>query len=350
MKSLLIFFICSFLIICSISYVPANAQGKGYCLHHPNHDCVIGSTTSTTTYLSTTSSSSTATSTTTSTASVKTLGRQSLIYLSGVNYDQAVQDYSTRKGITALGPQVYALDENGNVFLGDNTFNPSQFTTLAHSYSFQVIPLVMAGSNLCSTSTDVWCSDNGILAIITNSYQLNTFTEELVTLCQDYGYNGIQLDWETGLNSTYQPAMTTALNTIANALHSMSPRRSLSITTYYWDYHAGPYNTWVLSQGPIDQLNLQAYTNSLSDFETWTTSMIGGMQNISKLSIGMGDYSGVNPPIAGQCVQYLLENGIRATAVWPSWGNELSFGGYGYSDAVYDTTSYYQLLQLYLTN
>ncbi|MDG7000785.1 MAG: hypothetical protein JRN15_16960, partial [Nitrososphaerota archaeon] len=193
------------------------------------------------------------------------MGRQSLVYMAGINYDQAVQDYSTREGITAFGPQVYALDGSGNVFLEDGSFLPSQFTSLAHSLGFQVTPLVMAGSGLCSSSSDVWCNDNGILAIITNQNQLSTFEQELVALCQNYGFDGIQLDWETGLSSTYQTSMTAALNSIANTLHSMTPRRSLSVTTYYWDYHAGPYNTWTLSQGPIDQLNLQAYTNSLSD-------------------------------------------------------------------------------------
>ncbi len=350
---------CSFLIIVlAFSSVPVSARGQGFCSHNPHINCSTTSsstssaTTSssltsstTTTYVSTSTSSTTTTSSSTSGAS---LGRQSLVYMAGINYDQAVQDYSTREGITAFGPQVYALDGSGNVFLEDGSFLPSQFTSLAHSLGFQVTPLVMAGSGLCSSSSDVWCNDNGILAIITNQNQLSTFEQELVGLCQNYGFDGIQLDWETGLSSTYQTSMTAALNSIANTLHSMTPRRSLSVTTYYWDYHAGPYNTWTLSQGPVDQLNLQAYTNSLSDFQTWVSSMIGGMQNISKLAVGVGDYSGVNPPIAGQCIQYMLQNGINSVAVWPSWGTEVSFGSYGYTDVVYGTSNYYQLFQVFL--
>lgn len=342
---------CSLLIIFSMSFsVPVNANGQGYCFHNRHAHCSTTTsstfTSSTTTTLSTTTLSTT---TTTSTSSVS-FAKQSLVYMSGVNYDQAVLDYSTREGVTSFGPQVYALDGSGNVFLEDGSFLPSQFTTLAHSYGFKVTPLVMAGSGLCSSSSNVWCNDNGILAIITNQNQLGNFEQELVALCQNYGFDGIQLDWETGLSSTYQPSMTAALNSIADVLHSMTPRRSLSVTTYYWDYHAGPYNTWTLSQGPIDQLNVQAYTNSLSDFQTWVSSMIGGMQNISKLAVGVGDYSGVNPPIAGQCVQYLLQNGVNAVAVWPSWGTELSFGGYGYSDTVFGTSNYYQIFHVFLNN
>jgi len=303
------------------------------------------STKSTTTKIASTTTSSSLTSQSSSTSYQK----QSLIYLAGVNYNQAVKDYSTRGGITALGPQVYALDQSGNVFLADGTFSPSQFTTLSHSYGFQVIPLVMAGGGLC-TGSNVWCNNAGIIAIITNSTQLAKFEQELVTLCQNYGFDGFQFDWETSLGSTYQPQMTSALNSIANTLHSMTPRRSLSVTTYYWDYHAGPYNTWTLSQGPIDQLNLQAYTDTLSDYETWVSSMMGGMQNISKLAVGVGDYSGVNPPIAGQCMQYTMQNGIDAVALWPSWGTEVSFGGYGYSDTVYGTANYYSLFQYYVTH
>lgn len=269
--------------------------------------------------------------------------------MAGINYNQAVKDYSTRQGVTAFGPQVYALDESGNVFLEDTTFYPSQFTSLAHSYGYQVIPLVKAGSGLC-TSSNVWCNDNGILAIITSSTQLAKFEQELGNLCQTYGFDGIQLDWETGLSSTYQPSMTSALNSIANYLHAMTPRHSLSVTTYYYDYYAGPYNTWTLSQGPIDQLNLQAYTNSLSNFETWVNGMIGGMQNTSKLAVGVGDYSGVNPPISGECIQFVLSKNINAIAVWPSWGTELSTtGAYGYYDSVYTTQNWYQLFNIYLT-
>jgi hypothetical protein len=305
--------------------------------------------TTTTTRSSTTTTSSSSTSSSSSTTTTSSNGRkQSLIYLAGVNYNQAVKDYSTREGITALGPQVYALDSKGNVFLADESFDPSSFTNLAHAAGFKVIPLVMAGSGLCNRGP-VWCSDSVILAIINNATQLHQFEQELVSLCQTYGFDGFQLDWETGLNSSYQSAMTSALNSIANSLHAISSSLSLSLTTYYWDYHAGPYNTWALSEGSIDQLNLQDYTNSVSTFESQMNSMEQGIASPSKLAVGMGDYSGVNPPIAGQCMQYLLQSGINAVAAWPSWGTELSNGGYGYSDTVYHTTSYYQLFGMFLS-
>ncbi len=43
--------------------------------------------------------------------------------------------------------------------------------------------------------------------------------------------------------------------------------------------------------------------------------MIGGMADISKLAVGFGDYSGVNPPIAGQYMQFLISSGIDSVAV-----------------------------------
>ncbi len=259
-----------------------------------------------------------------------------------------MKDYSTREGVTELGPQVYALDSTGDVFLADATFNASSFTSLAHEYNFKVFPLIMAGAGLCHGG-EVWCSDSPIIAIIENPNQVVKFGQELVSLCQTYGFDGFQLDWETAMNSTYQSAMTTALNSIANALHAMSPPRLLSLTTYYWDYKAGPYDTWTLSQGSIDQLNVQAYTSSLSTFESEVSAMETGMVSNSKLQVGLGDYSGVNPPIAGQCIQYLIQQSISSTAIWPAWGTEISpTGAYGYSDTIYGTTNWYPLLQIYL--
>lgn len=249
--------------------------------------------------------------------------------------------------MTALAPQVYALDADGNVFLEDGSFDPSTFTSSAHTYGFKVIPLVMAGSGLCSGS--VWCNDDDILAIINNSTQLGSFQQQLTSLCKSYGFDGIQLDWETTLSPSSQPAMTTALAKVANALHGMSPPRTLSLTTYYWDFHAGPYNISALAKGPIDALNLQDYTSSLSTFESNMNSMILGMGSSAKLQVGLGDYTGVNPPIAGECVQYLIQKGIDTVAVWPNWGSELSFGSYGYSDTVYKTSSYYQLFGMFLS-
>ena len=303
----------------------------------------------TTTSITTTFTSSTRSSSSSATTGAAS-GKQSLVYLAGVNYSQAVTDYAGRQGVTALGPQVYALEQNGSLFLSDTSFNPSQFTSLAHANGLQVIPLVMAGGALCSGG-NAWCNNTGILAIINNSSgQLTNFDNQLVNLCQTYGFDGVQLDWETTLSAIYSSEMTTALNSMAMALHSMSPRRSLSVTTYASDFTSGPYNTWALSQGPIDQLNIQDYTGSLTNFETDVNSMVSGMSNTSKLAVGVGDYSGVNPPIAGQCVQYLLQKNIQSIAVWPEWGTEVSIGGYGYSDTVYQTTNYYELFAYFLSH
>ena len=49
------------------------------------------------------------------------IAKRTLVYAAGnVDYSQFVQDYSNRGGVTALGPQVYGLDDKGNV-----TNNPS---------------------------------------------------------------------------------------------------------------------------------------------------------------------------------------------------------------------------------
>ncbi len=141
---------------------------------------------------------------------------------------------------------------------------------------------------------------------------------------------------------------TAAFSYIAGKMHSAG--RKLSLTSYFSNYQSA-YNTYALA--PIlYYLNVQDYTETLSTFESEIQSMMSGMPSgsLNRLQVGFGDYGGQNAPIAGECMQFCLENNIRSVAVWPAYGTELSLGGYGYVDNVYNTTSYYGLLEYFLTH
>lgn len=274
---------------------------------------------------------------------------ETMVYLSHLNYTQAALDYARSGGITTLAPQVYALDQSGNLVVADRSFNASLFVEIAHASRLKVIPLVAAGAFLCVTAKIPWCSDQGILSIADNSSQLVLFTRELVSLCRAHDFNGIQLDWESAtLNTTLRPAMTVALNEIATALHDLSPQRTLSLTTILYNYQIGPYNVWSLSRGAIDEMNVQAYTNDSKLFQSTTNYMLYNSANASKIAVGLGDYSGVNPSSAGQDVGYLIHVGVKALAIWPAMGSEVSNGGYGYYDGVYDTSNFSALLSVFV--
>jgi hypothetical protein len=142
--------------------------------------------------------------------------------------------------------------------------------------------------------------------------------------------------------------MTVALDAISSALHDLSPQRTLSLTTISYNYQTGPYNMWSLSRGAVDEINVQAYTNDSKLFRSTTNYMLDNSANASKIAVGLGDYGGVNPPSAGQDVEYLIQNGVKALAIWPAMGSEVSDGGYGYYDSVYDTGNFYALSALFL--
>ncbi len=77
--------------------------------------------------------------------------KRTLVYSVGLDQYQALKDYNLRGGITALGPQVYGLDNSGNITQTDSHY-PYTDTTFAPNakseYSIDVVPLIAAGAGL----------------------------------------------------------------------------------------------------------------------------------------------------------------------------------------------------------
>ena len=272
------------------------------------------------------------------------LSKRVLIYAAGnVDYLQFVQDYSNRGGVTALGPQVYGLDNDGNITSSLSTTYPysdSAFVPKCKELGIDVIPLIAAGAGL-GPSLD----DTGIQKIIA---QPSAFASPLVSLCETMCYSEVQLDWETNLPSSMMAQMTEALIKTADKMHSSGLK--LSLTSYLSNYQQ-IYNTYQLAP-VLDYLNIQDYTKNFQTFQSQIESMLNGMPQSewNKLQVGMGDYSNVNPPIAGSCIQFLLSKGIQSLAIWPQWGQELSNANYGFTDKVSNCYNWNELCSYFLTH
>lgn len=270
--------------------------------------------------------------------------KRTLIYAAGnVNYPQFVQDYANRGGVTAIGPQVYGLDDKGSITNNLSTtfpYNDPTFASKAKRLGIDIIPLIAAGSGLGSNFYDT-----GIQAVINNP---SSFASALVALCKNMGYPEVQLDWETGLPSSVMSLMTSALTEIASAMHEAGLK--VSLTTYLSNYQ-NVYNTWQLA-AVLDYLNIQAYTSDFTTFENTMNAMLGGIpeQFQDRLQMGMGDYPNVNPSIAGFCIQLLLTKGIQSLALWPEWGSELSNASYGFIDSVYNCYNWNELCSYFFSN
>lgn len=256
--------------------------------------------------------------------------------MTSTNYASAIQYYGTLENhpVDVIAPQIYELSDSGNgAMYEDSNFLTAQYTSMAHSYGMKVTPLLDAGDSFPVGNT-------GLLALLANPQVLGTqLGAQLASVAKANGYDGWQLDWETSLGTSYRSAMNTAINAIATAMEPLP----LSLTTYAYDYVAGPFSIGALVNTNIAQVNVQAYTNTPGTFAydlgLFTTN-VGTQTN--KIQVGMGDYSGVNPSIAGYCLQQILADKIQSIAIWPAAGTTISGNGaYGYSDSYYGTTNWY---------
>jgi hypothetical protein len=202
-------------------------------------------------------------------------------YTTAINYYGNLADHP----VTAIGPQVYALSDSGNgAYRDDGNFDPTADTNLAHSLGLQVIPLVIAGDSFSVGNT-------GLYALLKNPQVLGTqLGNNLTSVANKYSFDGWQLDWETGINSSYIANMTAAIRAISSAMFPLP----LSLTTYPYDYQGGgPFSIGAIANTDIAQINIQAYTNAKSDFAGDLNFMITQVPPINASKIQMGWVTGL---------------------------------------------------------
>jgi hypothetical protein len=268
--------------------------------------------------------------------------KMTLVYMAGFSdYSTAITSYKSHGGITAVGPQVYVLTSSGALQQSDSNFSPTTDTNTAHNAGIKMYPLIACGNAMGNGCTD---SD---LDLVLNTTSVRTaLADALVNACNSYGYDGWQLDWETYLTDT--TAMTAALSYLAQQLRAIG--KELSVTSFPYNYPT-PYDPTGLAEAGV-VMNIQAYDNTYSNFVTYTDRLWSpiGATYPALVQVGLGDYSGSSPPIAGNALQFYLQNGIQTMALWPEWGTEVSSGGYGYSDTIYGTTSFYGWMEYFLSH
>ncbi len=74
--------------------------------------------------------------------------------------------------------------------------------------------------------------------ILTNSTVEETFIGNLASLCEQYGYQGIQIDFEGAPPSDREP-FTAFITALATRLHAMGDKLSTIVTAKYYNIHSG---------------------------------------------------------------------------------------------------------------
>lgn len=290
-------------------------------------------------------------------------GLETLVWVA-TNFSNNVTIYGNSKAITTVGFVSYGLDASGKLI--DKTggiFNPSTHIALAHSLGMKACVVVAAGSGLTGNPSD----DDGINALINALPQtqmhtgaLYDFGQTLASMVKQYSIDEWQMDWET--EKVSQSGVASVLTYLASVVHAAGAK--ISLTSYPYSY-VDEYSPASLST--LDHLNLQNYC--ASNFSSWLqiNNYLWGKCPVSQFDLGLGDFnnsecgSSAHCPVssaafAGQCVQWAIQNKVTRISVWPCGGNTLSGSGnnytspgmYGFSDTVYQTKNYYQLLAKYL--
>jgi spore germination protein YaaH len=172
--------------------------------------------------------------------------------------------------------------------------------------------------------------------------------EELAAMCREYGYTGIQIDFENAPPSEREP-FTSFITALAQTLHAQGNKLSTVVTAKYWNVPTGRaamYNDAALSV-PSDYVFVLDWgyhwvtsgPGSIDEF-TWfgnVAKYTATMPNLGKFVLGMPMYgvdwpNGGGPTSPGTALQYTeimaLANGLGIT---PEWDNSTHSPHFSYT-------------------
>lgn len=197
-----------------------------------------------------------------------------------------------------IAPQIYSLDAQGII---SGTIDPNLLSLAARNH-LKIIPLIM-NPDFNKESFHIFLNDK-----LAQEKAIAT----MVSLCKQYGFNGLQFDFEN-IDVEDKDKFTSFYNATAQQLHRINrsisiaivPHTSDPITTDYeqW-YHtnwSGVYDYQALSQNS-DFLSIMSYDRHTSlttpgpiaplDWVEKTIQTILTVVPANKVSLGIPDYSG----------------------------------------------------------
>jgi hypothetical protein len=139
------------------------------------------------------------------------------------------------------------------------------------------------------------------------------YISSLVTMMQAQGFDGIDMDWEDGINAAQYTALHTELRA---ALDKITPRPLLTVATaqYLSSYTAPLYQLF-------DQMNVMSYWVLVGGVATQMNSFTSQGVPKSKLGVGWGydtdnEVDVDNPDDIGAKCLYSINNGYGGVMVW----------------------------------
>ena len=147
----------------------------------------------------------------------------------------------------------------------------------------------------------------------TNSGNLAGYVSGVVSAMQSQGYDGLDLDWEEGINDAQYLALSAAIRA---ALDKITPRPLFTVATA--DYFAG---STVPAAAYFDQINLMSYWTDVNGMAGELNSFTSKGVAKTKLGVGYGydtdNETDVNNPndVGAKCL-YAINNGYGGVMVW----------------------------------
>ena len=106
-------------------------------------------------------------------------------------------------------------DVNGNIMSYDNMFNISNSGIIHKKFI-----LSLGG----------WGNDQGFVAVAASAELRQTFINNLLDVCDEYGYNGVDLDWEYPQSSADRNNLNLLVSEMDSMFHAHdSPTHSVSL-------------------------------------------------------------------------------------------------------------------------
>ena len=212
--------------------------------------------------------------------------------------DESFEDLQTHyQQIGVLYPTYYECGPGGSIAGKDDPL----VTNWALARKIEVLPRL----NCLNTAYEE--------AVLNQPSVREKLIEELAAMCANYGYTGVQIDFENAPPSERE-AFTSFITTLAGRLHAQGDKLSTVVTAKYWNVPTGRaamYNDAALSV-PSDYIFVLDWgyhwitsgPGSIDDY-SWFSNVAkytATMPNLNKFVLGMPMY-GVDWPDAGGPVE-----------------------------------------------
>ena len=197
-----------------------------------------------------------------------------------------------------VAPQIYRLDENGVI---SGTIDPN-LLSVAKENHLKIIPLIM--------NPDF--NKEQFHLFLSNKIAQETAISNMASLCKQYGFNGLQFDFEN-IDISDKDAFTNFYQATAKQLHALNfsisiavvPRaQDIALTDYekwYFTNWSGVYDYQVLGENSdfMSVMSYDQHTNLTTpgpiaaiDWVEKTIQTLLTVVPANKISLGVPDYSG----------------------------------------------------------